>query len=309
MEHRSTPRRARRTARRSVDRRRPCPAPAPPTRRGSRSRGPSPHGVAASGERPRDVRADERSRHVTKVVGIAPRELPTTLGALGKGRRRHGHDALPAPPARRAGLTRSRSTSRSRAPPGARPTSPTSTSSTRASARPPDAEHLTAVGRRLPRRLRAAARRRRRHRLDPPVGRHLRHVHRRGAGARPARRARDRPVAAGGARLRHRVRGARHDGGRRRGGGAQQRPARRPLRTRRELRRELKVLVRRRDARVPAPWRRPRRGRRGQLGSTLKIKPILSIESEILPIERVRTSGARVRAPDRLPDGAPRGRL
>ena len=35
------------------------------------------------------------------------------------------------------------------------------------------------------------------------------------------------------------------------------------------------------------------------LGSTLKIKPILSIESEILPIERVRTSG---RAFERLID-------
>ena len=32
-------------------------------------------------------------------------------------------------------------------------------------------------------------------------------------------------------------------------------------------------------------------GAQAWLGSTLKIKPILSIESEILPIERVRTSG------------------
>ena len=34
-------------------------------------------------------------------------------------------------------------------------------------------------------------------------------------------------------------------------------------------------------------------GAQAWLGSTLKIKPILSIESEILPIERVRTRGAR----------------
>ena len=40
-------------------------------------------------------------------------------------------------------------------------------------------------------------------------------------------------------------------------------------------------------------------GAQAWLGSTLKIKPILSIESEILPIERVRTAG---RAFDRLID-------
>ena len=40
-------------------------------------------------------------------------------------------------------------------------------------------------------------------------------------------------------------------------------------------------------------------GAQAWLGSTLKIKPILSIESEILPVERVRTSG---RAFERLVD-------
>ena len=54
------------------------------------------------------------------------------------------------------------------------------------------AEHLAAVGRRLPRRLRAAARARRRRRLDPPLGRHLRHGALGRAGARRARRARRR---------------------------------------------------------------------------------------------------------------------
>ena len=56
------------------------------------------------------------------------------------------------------------------------------------------------------------------------------------------------------------------------------------------LRRELKVWFAvdtleflRRGGRVG--------GAQAWLGSTLKIKPILSIESEILPIERVRTSG------------------
>jgi DegV family protein with EDD domain len=58
----------------------------------------------------------------------------------------------------------------------------------------------------------------------------------------------------------------------------------------RSLRRELKVWFAvdtleflRRGGRVG--------GAQAWLGSTLKIKPILSIESEILPIERVRTSG------------------
>jgi DegV family protein with EDD domain len=58
----------------------------------------------------------------------------------------------------------------------------------------------------------------------------------------------------------------------------------------RELRRELKVWFAvdtleflRRGGRVG--------GAQAWLGTTLKIKPILSIESEILPIERVRTSG------------------
>jgi DegV family protein with EDD domain len=66
----------------------------------------------------------------------------------------------------------------------------------------------------------------------------------------------------------------------------------------RELRRELKVWFAvdtleflRRGGRVG--------GAQAWLGTTLKIKPILSIESEILPIERVRTSG---RAFDRLVD-------
>ena len=58
----------------------------------------------------------------------------------------------------------------------------------------------------------------------------------------------------------------------------------------RALRRELKVWFAvdtleflRRGGRVG--------GAQAWLGTTLKIKPILSIESEILPIERVRTSG------------------
>ena len=49
-------------------------------------------------------------------------------------------------------------------------------------------------------------------------------------------------------------------------------------------------VVRHRHARVPAPRRPDRRARRRGSGSALKIKPILTVESEITPVERVRTS-------------------
>ena len=42
-------------------------------------------------------------------------------------------------------------------------------------------------------------------------------------------------------------------------------------------------------------------GAQAWLGSALKIKPILTVESEITPVERVRTSRPRVRADGRLP--------
>ena len=45
------------------------------------------------------------------------------------------------------------------------------------------------------------------------------------------------------------------------------------------------------------------------LGGTLKIKPILSLEYEIVPVERVRTAGTRVRAHGGLRAGAARQRL
>ena len=71
----------------------------------------------------------------------------------------------------------------------------------RAVLRPPagergPAEHVAAVGRRLPRRLRAADRGRRGHPLDPPVGRDLGHGARGRAGARRARGARRRRPSA-----------------------------------------------------------------------------------------------------------------
>ena len=55
-------------------------------------------------------------------------------------------------------------------------------------------------------------------------------------------------------------------------------------------------VVRGGHARVPAP-RRPDRGRGRWIGSTLKIKPILTFEEEVTPVERVRT---RSRAIERL---------
>ena len=46
-------------------------------------------------------------------------------------------------------------------------------------------------------------------------------------------------------------------------------------------------------------------GAQAWIGSTLRIKPILSIDSEILPVERVRTSGrAFQRLVDHLDDAA-----
>ena len=105
------------------------------------------------------------------------------------------------------------------------------------------------------------------------------------------RGARDRAGADRRARLRHRLRGAGDDGDRRRVGREAGRDApRRPPRRLRRCGRELKVWFAvdtleflRRGGRVG--------GAQAWLGSTLKIKPILSIESEILPVERVRTAG------------------
>ena len=45
-----------------------------------------------------------------------------------------------------------------------------------------------------------------------------------------------------------------------------------------------------RHARVPAPGRADRR-RAAWIGATLKVKPILTIEGEMQPVERVRTAG------------------
>ena len=47
---------------------------------------------------------------------------------------------------------------------------------------------------------------------------------------------------------------------------------------------------------------------RAWIGTTLKIKPILTLEEEITPIERVRTRAPRLRAAGRLRAPAPRGR-
>ena len=47
-------------------------------------------------------------------------------------------------------------------------------------------------------------------------------------------------------------------------------------------------------------------GARAWIGSALKIKPILTLEEEITPVERVRTRAPLVRAPARLRPPAPR---
>ena len=115
------------------------------------------------------------------------------------------------------------------------------------------------------------------------------HLRGRAPGARAARRARPRR-ARRGHRRRNRVR---------RDGPARARRERRRARRRRQGRRRR---ARARDAQgaadlvLPRHARVPRRGGRigkaqAWLGGTLKIKPILSLEYEIMPVERVRTAG------------------
>ena len=151
------------------------------------------------------------------------------------------------------------------------------------------ADDLAAVDRRLPRVLRAAAGGRPRHRLDPPLRRHLGH-----ATTRRCRRARSSPSAAttAASRCSTRARSAAGSGSccsrprpaRATGPGAAE-VAQHALAARDGLRiwfslDTLEYL--RRGGRIG--------GAQAWLGGALKIKPILSLESEILPVERVRTS-------------------
>ena len=172
-----------------------------------------------------------------------------------------------------------------------------------------DAGHLTAVGRRLPRRLRAAPRRRPGHRVRPPE---------RAASPAPSpppsRRATSSSSAGsnrGGIVVLDSATACAGLGMMAIAAASAARPgatAEQAAEAARAVRRELKVWFGvdtleflRRGGRVG--------GAQAWLGSTLKIKPILSIESEILPVERVRTSR---RTFERLIDylkNAPRGRL
>ena len=247
---------------------------------------------------------------VTSVVGMGPEATSTTLTANGPGRRRHGHDALPAArpghAARSApGLAlrhlRGRDRARGRHHRPRRLLRP-------AQRVERDAGHVTAVGRRLPRGLRAAARGRARHRLDPPERRHLRH-----RAAPPSRRATSSssaastptgsscstppPRAPGSGCWRWPRRASPGAGG----------SAAEAAEAAQACRRDLKVWFAvdtleflRRGGRVG--------GAQAWLGSTLKIKPILSIESEILPIERVRTSERTFERLIEYLTGAPRRR-
>ncbi len=138
-----------------------------------------------------------------------------------------------------------------------------------------------------------------RHPVDPPVGRHLRHLRSGRAGARPADRARRRGRAHHGHGLRDRRGGARVHGDRGRATRSRAAPTSSARRdAARELRRSLKLYFAvdtleflRRGGRIG--------GAQAWIGSALKIKPILTIEREITPIERVRTAG---RAFERLVD-------
>ena len=157
------------------------------------------------------------------------------------------------------------------------------------------AEHLAAVGGRLPRRLRAAARARRRRRLDPPLRRHLGHRALGRAGARRARRARastpDRIVvldsrtgAAG-----HGLMAIAADNAAKGGADAQAAAdAAAKLGERMTILFAVDTLeYLRRGGRIGAA--------QAFLGSALKIKPILSIDSEITPGRARAHAGPRDR--------------
>ena len=122
-------------------------------------------------------------------------------------------------------------------------------------------DDIAAVGRRLPRRLRAAARRGAGHRLDPPLRRGLGHVRLGASGARAARRARPRRPCRR-ARLAQRRRRPRPRRDRRGDEGAHRRGCGRGRRARHAGGGARADLVLPRHARVPAP-RRPRRRRAG----------------------------------------------
>ena len=135
--------------------------------------------------------------------------------------------------------------------------------------------------------LRAVAGRRPRHRLDPHLGRHLGHRRGRPAGGRRAGRVR---FAHRGHRLQAGLRRARDGRARHRGGRAcrGRRRGRRGARSRAAGATRLWFAVDtleylRRGGRIGAA--------QAWLGGALKIKPILTLDGEITPIERVRTSG------------------
>ena len=175
--------------------------------------------------------------------------------------------------------------------------------------RPGTADHLPALDRRLPGGLGAAARAGQRRRLDPPRGRHLRHRAR-----PPARRTAllaerglgerveviDGETACGGMGMLRARRRRRRARGRRQGRRSPQRV--------REAREALRIWF----CLDTLEYLR-RGGRIGKaqawLGGTLKIKPILSLEYEIVPVERVRTAGRAFERMVALRAGAARRRL
>ena len=142
------------------------------------------------------------------------------------------------------------------------------------------------------------------------VGAHLRravgHARGRAPGQGGARARRQRRRAHRGGRLHHGGRRARlHGAGRGQGGRARAGARARRPRCVAEARAELKLWFAidtleflRRGGRIGAAsaW----------IGSTLKVKPILTVENEMTPVERVRTSRAGLRADGRLRAPAPR---
>ena len=146
-----------------------------------------------------------------------------------------------------------------------------------------------------------------RRRLDPPRRRHLGHLRGRPPGAGAARRARPRRSRRGD-RRRNRLRRARPAGARRRRRGARRAPTRTPS-SRACARRARRCGSGSASTRSSTCAAAGAIGKaQAWLGGTLKIKPILSLEYEIVPVERVRTAGRAFERMVELRAGAPRRR-
>ena len=251
-----------------------------------------------------------RVRHSWRVRARPGRRIGSRRDVAGRGR--HGHHAVPAARGDRAprASTSSRSTSTGTGAPIARSTCPTTTPTTTSCA--------AAASCRARRSRRSATSWPSTSRSSSAATRSSRSTSRGGISGtvRAAEQARDLLIERGMAPERmvvidslHRLRRATASWPSppptRSSGGADLAGA---VAAARAMRENLKIIVMvdtleylRRGGRIGAA--------QAWIGATLKVKPILTIEGEMQPVERVRTAAPRVRAARRPPRAAPRGRL